>query len=48
MGTPLAVGLLTLALGLAALGYVLVQLGWRVYVIRAWRKRRQRRSQHAR
>lgn len=48
MGTPLAVGLLALALGLAALGYVIVHLGWRAYVIRAWRKRRLRRSQHAR
>jgi len=24
-----------------------VQIGWRAYVIRAWRKRRQLRSQHA-
>ena len=48
MGTPLAVGLVALALGLAALGYACVQIGWRVYVIRAWRKRRQLRSQHAR
>ena len=48
MGTPLAVGLVALALGLAALGYACVQIGWRAYVIRAWRKRRQLRSQHAR
>jgi hypothetical protein len=47
MGTPLAVGLVALALGLAALGYVCVQIGWRAYVIRAWRKRRQLRSKHA-
>ena len=47
MGTPLAVGLVALALGLAALGYACVQIGWRAYVIRAWRKRRQLRSQHA-
>jgi hypothetical protein len=46
MGTPLAVGLLALALILAALGYACVQFGWRLYVIRAWRKRRQLRSQH--
>jgi len=46
MGTPLAVGLLALALGLAALGYACVQIGWRAYVIRAWRKRRQLRRQH--
>jgi uncharacterized protein (DUF2062 family) len=47
MGTPLAVGLVALALGLAALGYACVQIGWRAYVIRAWRKRRQLRSKHA-
>ena len=47
MGTPLAIGLVALALGLAALGYACVQIGWRAYVIRAWRKRRQLRSQHA-
>jgi len=47
MGAPLAVGLLALALGLAALGYACVQIGWRAYVIRAWRKRRQFRSKHA-
>lgn len=48
MGAPLAVGLVALALILAALGYACVQIGWRAYVIRAWRKRRQLRSQHAR
>ncbi len=48
MGTPLAVGLPVLALILAALGYACVQVGWRAYVIRAWRKRRQARSQHGR
>jgi len=48
LGTPLAVGLLALALILAALGYVCVQLGWRAYVIRAWRKRRQLRSKYGR
>ena len=44
LGTPLAVGLPALALILAALGYACVQLGWRAYVIRAWRKRRQLRD----
>ena len=48
LGTPLAVGLFALALILAVLGYACVQLGWRAYVIRAWRKRRQRRSRHGR
>ena len=46
MGTPLAVGLAALALGLAAIGYACVQIGWRAYVIRAWRRRRQLRSRH--
>jgi uncharacterized protein (DUF2062 family) len=45
MGTPLAVGLLALALILAALGYACVQIGWRAHVIHAWRKRRRLRSQ---
>ena len=48
MGAPLAVGLLALALILAALGYACVQIGWRAYVIRAWRRRRQLRSAHGR
>jgi uncharacterized protein (DUF2062 family) len=47
MGTPLAVGLVALALCLAALGYFCVQIGWRAHVIRAWRKRRQLRSKDA-
>jgi hypothetical protein len=47
MGAPLAAGLVALALILAALGYACVQIGWRAYVIRAWRKRRQIRSKHA-
>ena len=48
MGTPLAIGLLALALILAALGYAGVQIGWRAYVIHAWRKRRELRSAHGR
>ena len=48
MGTPLAVGLVALALSLAALGYACVQIGWRAHVIYAWRKRRQLRSTHER
>ncbi len=48
MGTPLAVGLVALALALAALGYTFVQLGWRAYVIRAWHRRRQSRTDHGR
>jgi len=48
MGTPLAVGLVALALALAALGYACVQIGWRAYVIRAWRNRGQLRKRHGR
>lgn len=48
MGTPLAVGLVALALTLAGLGYACVQTGWRAYVIRKWRKRRQLRRGHGR
>ena len=44
LGKPLAVGLVALALTLAALGYVAVQIGWRVYVVLAWRARRKRRQ----
>ncbi|MGH8675733.1 MAG: DUF2062 domain-containing protein [Burkholderiales bacterium] len=44
LGKPLAVGLVALALTLAALGYVAVQVGWRVYVVMAWRARRRRRQ----
>ncbi len=43
LGKPLAIGLVVLAVGLALAGYVSVQLGWRAYVILAWRRRRQRR-----
>lgn len=42
LGTPLALGLVLLALGLALAGYVLVRLGWRIYLVRAWHRRRQR------
>jgi len=43
LGRPLAVGLVALALTLAAAGYLAVQLAWRAYVILAWRARRRRR-----
>jgi len=43
LGKPLAVGLVALALTLAAAGYFAVQLAWRVYVILAWRARTIRR-----
>jgi uncharacterized protein (DUF2062 family) len=45
LGKPLALGLVALGLTLAVLGYVAVQLGWRAYVVLAWRARRARRRQ---
>ena len=44
LGKPLAVGLVALALTLAAVGYATVQVGWRVHVLLAWRARRRRRA----
>lgn len=44
LGKPLAVGLLALALTLAAVGYVLTELGWRAYVVLAWRARAKKRE----
>ena len=44
LGKPLAAGLVALALTLAALGYFAVQIGWRAYVVLAWRARRRRRA----
>jgi uncharacterized protein (DUF2062 family) len=43
LGKPLAVGLVALAVTLAALGYAAVRLGWRIYVALAWRRRGARR-----
>ncbi len=39
LGKPLAVGLVALALTLAAAGYFAVQIAWRAYVVIAWRRR---------
>lgn len=44
LGPRLIVGLAALGLTLAVLGYFAVQLGWRAYVIRAWRARARRRA----
>ena len=44
LGKPLAVGLIALALTLAAAGYALVQIAWRAHVVLAWRRRRRRRA----
>jgi len=43
LGKPLALGLVALALTRAVLGYFAVQIGWRAYVILAWRARAKRR-----
>jgi len=40
LGKPLALGLLALALTLAAIGYAVVKIAWRIHVVRAWRRRR--------
>lgn len=42
LGTPLALGLVMLGAGLALTGYFLIRLVWRIYLIRAWRRRGQR------
>ena len=44
LGPPLAVGLVALAVTLAALGYAAVRIGWRVYITLAWRARARRRK----
>ena len=44
LGRPLAVGLVALALTLGVLGWLIVQAGWRAYVILAWRRRKARRA----
>ena len=44
LGKPLAVGLVALALTLAAIGYFAVKLAWRLHVTLAWRARRIRRE----
>lgn len=45
LGKPLLIGLVALGLTLAALGYVAVQIGWRAYVVLAWRARQRKREQ---
>jgi uncharacterized protein len=48
LGPPLAVGLVALAVTLAAIGYVAVDWGWRAWAIAAWRARKKRRAAAAR
>jgi uncharacterized protein (DUF2062 family) len=43
LGKPLGVGLVALAMTLAAVGYLLARIGWRLYVTAAWRARARRR-----
>jgi len=47
LGRPFAVGLIVLALTLAAAGYALVQLGWRMVVVARWRRRIRERHRKA-
>jgi uncharacterized protein (DUF2062 family) len=44
LGKPLGVGLVALGLTLGAAGYVATRLGWRLYVVSAWRARARRRA----
>jgi uncharacterized protein (DUF2062 family) len=44
LGKPLLVGLPALGITLAVLGYLVVDLAWRAYVVLAWRARKRRRS----
>ena len=46
VGKPLLVGLPLLALLLAAVGYVVVDWGWRVYITAAWRRRKRQRARN--
>ena len=43
LGEPLLIGLPALGGALATLGYLAVRAAWRMYLIRAWRQRMQRR-----
>jgi hypothetical protein len=44
LGRPLAIGLLALAATLAGVGYFVMELAWRAYIILAWRSRAKRRK----
>jgi uncharacterized protein len=47
MGKPFIIGSLILAIAFAAVGYVLVIIGWRIHVWWSWRKRQQSRLAEA-
>jgi uncharacterized protein (DUF2062 family) len=42
LGKPLGVGLVALALTLAAVGYFVTRIAWRAHVVAAWRRRSRR------
>lgn len=44
LGKPLALGVVLLALTLAAIGWAAVRIGWRWHVVHAWKKRARLRS----
>ncbi len=44
LGKPLLVGIPALGLTLAVLGYFIVELAWRAYVVLGWRARKRRRT----
>ena len=44
LGAPLALGLVLLALSLAATAYLVVRVAWRFCLVRAWRRRNQKPS----
>lgn len=46
VGAPLALGLLTLAVSLSLLIYFAVHWTWRLRIVRAWQRRKTRRSQY--
>jgi uncharacterized protein (DUF2062 family) len=45
LGKPLAIGLVALAATLALVGYFVTELGWRAYVVLAWRARAKKRQE---
>lgn len=47
LGPALVVGLVALGLTLGALGYAVVQVGWRLHVRHAWRQRERKRAAKA-
>ena len=44
LGKPLAIGLVALATTLAVVGYFVMELAWRAYIVLAWRSRAKRRK----